>query len=78
MELCPYESNKPNEPFLTVVFLFMIATRNRFMNVYPLGRKSTIEEMFPSDGGLLVDEASKVFGKFAWINWWGRPVLKTQ
>ena len=78
MEVRLDESNKSNKLFLTVVFIFIIFTRNRFMDVDPFGRKATVEEVFPPDGRLLVDQVFKVSGKFAWVDWWGWPVLKTQ
>ena len=55
MLMSPDKSNTSDEPFLTIVALVVLTILNRLMNKDPLGGKSTIEHMFPSYGGLLLD-----------------------
>jgi len=63
MLVCPDENDESNEPFLTVVAFVVLSNSNRLMEKDPLGGESTVEQMFPADGGLLLDYMSKVFGK---------------
>ena len=63
MLVCPDKNDKSNEPFLTVVAFVVLTNSNRLMEKDPLGGESTVEQMFPADGGLLLDYMSKVFGK---------------
>ena len=63
MLMCPDKNDKSNEPFLTVVAFVVLTISNRLMDKDPFGGKSTVEQMFPSFGGLLLNYMSNVFGK---------------
>ena len=78
MLMCPYQDNETDQPFLTVVFLFILTTIYRFMNIYPLCGETPVEKVFPSNGGLVFDQVAVVLGEFTWINRWGWSVLKTE
>ena len=63
MLVCPDKNDKSNEPFLTVVAVVVLTNSNRLMEKDPLGGETTVEQMFPSDGGLLLNHMPKVLGK---------------